>query len=52
LDDGPEYSPDGAFIYFNSVRSGLMQIWRMKPDGSGQEQVTADDGYNNWFAHV
>ena len=52
LDDGPEYSPDGQYIYFNSVRSGSMQIWRMKPDGSGQEQVTPDDGYNNWFAHV
>lgn len=52
LDDGPEYSPDGQYIYFNSVRSGSMQIWRMKPDGSGQEQVTPDDGFNNWFAHV
>jgi TolB protein len=51
LDDGPEYTPDGQYIYFNSVRSGLMQIWRMKPDGSGQEQVTNDD-YNNWFAHI
>ena len=27
-----------------------MQIWRMKPDGSDQEQITSDD-YNNWFAH-
>jgi TolB protein len=52
LDDGPEYSPDGKYVYFNSVRSGSMQIWRMKPDGSEQEQVTPDDGYNNWFAHV
>ena len=52
LDDGPEYSPDGRYIYFNSVRSGSMQIWRMRPDGSGQEQVMPDDGYNNWFAHV
>ncbi len=51
LDDGPEYSPDGEYIYFNSVRTGLMQIWRMKPDGSGQEQVTFDN-YQNWFAHI
>jgi hypothetical protein len=33
-------------------RSGSMQIWRMKPDGTGQEQVTPDHGHNNWFAHV
>jgi Tol biopolymer transport system component len=51
LDDGPEYSPDGKFIYFNSVRSGSMQIWRMKPDGSEPEQITSD-GWNNWFPHV
>ncbi len=50
LDDGPDYSPDGQFIYFNSERSGAMQIWRMKTDGSGQEPVTNDD-YNNWFPH-
>lgn len=53
LDDGPEFTPDGAYIYFNSVRgaSGRMQIWRMRPDGSGQEQIT-DDEYNNWFPHM
>ena len=28
-----------------------MQIWRMKPDGSEQEQLTFDE-YNNWFPHV
>jgi Tol biopolymer transport system component len=28
----------------------MMQIWRMKPDGSNQEQVTFD-GFQNWFAH-
>lgn len=50
LDDGPEYSPDGAYIYFNSERTGHMQIWRMKPDGSNQEQVTSDDS-NDWFPH-
>ena len=51
LDDGPEYAPDGQYIWFNSVRSGLMQVWRMKVDGSGQEQVTFDRA-NNWFPHV
>jgi len=51
LDDGSEYSPDGNYIYFNSTRTGLMQIWRMKPDGSEQEQLTFDQS-NNWFPHV
>ena len=27
LDDGSEYSPDGQYIYFNSSRTGTMQIW-------------------------
>ena len=51
LDDGPEYSPDGATVYFNSVRTGQMKIWRMYPDGANQEQVTPDDDYGDWFAH-
>ena len=28
-----------------------MQIWRMKADGTEQEQVTTDDA-ENWFPHV
>lgn len=51
LDDGPEYSPDGKYIYINSYRSGMMQIWRMKADGSNPEQMTFD-AYSNWFAHI
>jgi len=51
LNDGPEYSPDGKWIYFNSTRSGLMQLYRMHPDGSGQEQLTFD-GFNSWFPHL
>ena len=43
LDDGPEYSPDGKYIYFNTDRTGKMEIWRMHPDGSGHEAVIADD---------
>jgi Tol biopolymer transport system component len=51
LDDGAEFTPDGAYIYFNSSRTGRMQIWRMRPDGSHQEQIT-NDGFNNWFPHI
>jgi TolB protein len=51
ISDDPDYSADGNWIYFNSDRlSGLMQIWRMRPDGTGAEQVTSDE-YNNWTPH-
>lgn len=49
FNDGPEYS--GEYIWYNSTKSGLMQIWRMKRDGTGQEQITFN-GRNNWFAHI
>lgn len=48
--DGPDYSADGQWIYFNSSRSGLMQIWRIRPDGTDVQQIT-DDNYGNWFPH-
>jgi Tol biopolymer transport system component len=49
--DGCEYSPDGKYIYYNGSHTGTMQIWRMKPDGTGREQLTSDN-YNNWFPHI
>jgi Tol biopolymer transport system component len=51
--DGCEYSPDGKYIYYNGHYSGTatMQIWRIKPDGTGREQITFDN-YNNWFPHI
>lgn len=52
LDDGPEYSPCGKYIWFNSVRTGLMQVWRMKADGSEETQMTFDQTRNAWFPHV
>jgi hypothetical protein len=52
LNDGPEYSPDGKYIFFNSTRGGgKMQIYRMKPDGTDIQQLT-DDEFNNWFPHI
>lgn len=52
LDDGPEYSPDGKYIWFNSSRTGLMQIWRMEANGNNPEQMTFDTDKNSWFPHV
>ena len=53
--DGPEYSPDGQWIYFNSERAsakpGHAQIFRMARDGTCVEQLTSDERIN-WFPHV
>ena len=52
LNDGPEYDSAGVYIWFNSVRTGLMQAWRMKADGSEQTQMTFDENWNTWFPHI
>ena len=52
LDDGPEYSPCGHFIWFNSVRTGLMQVFRMDRDGQNQVPMTHHTDKNSWFPHV
>lgn len=62
-DDGPEFSPDGRWIYFNSERDATKRggspnyrmaeahLYRMRPDGTGIEQLTHDDRVN-WFPHL
>ena len=52
LNDGPEYDCDGEYIWFNSVRTGRMQAWRMKADGSEQTQMTFNAHWNTWFPHI
>lgn len=53
--DGPEYSPDGAWIYFNSeaaaTQPGHAQLFRLSLTGKGTEQLTFDERVN-WFPHV
>jgi TolB protein len=53
--DGPEFSPDGMWIYFSSERAakvpGHAQCFRMRPDGTSIEQLTFD-GRVNWFPHI
>ncbi len=49
--DGPEYSPDGKYIYYNANPTGTMQVWRMKPDGAAKEQVTFG-AEHSWFPHI
>jgi len=54
-DDGPEFSPDGEWIYFNTERfsrqPGHAQITRIRTDGSQIEQLTFDERVN-WFPHL
>lgn len=54
-DDGPEYSRDGKWIYFNSNRGGGWNIWRMPADGAGPADARAEritsDPLEDWFAH-
>lgn len=50
-DDGCEYDNTGEKIWFNSTRSGLMQVWNMNKDGSNPKQIT-DIEKNCWFPHV
>lgn len=51
LDDGAEYAPSGEHIWFNSMCTGLMQVWRMDADGSNQLHMVQEEA-NCWFPHV
>ncbi len=48
--DGPDYTPDGKWIWFNGERDGAVDLWRIRPDGTGLQQMTQDDPVN-WFPH-
>lgn len=48
--DGPDFSPCGRWIWFNSDATGHAQIWRMRADGSEAAPVFRDDRVN-WFPH-
>ncbi len=54
-DDGPEYSPDGEWILFNTERfttaTGHGQLARVRPDGSGLERLAETDRVD-WFPHL
>ncbi|MBT0768549.1 hypothetical protein KIH74_06405 [Kineosporia sp. J2-2] len=53
--DGCEWTPDGAWIVFNteqfSTTAGHAQLARVRPDGTALEQLTFDERVN-WFPHV
>jgi TolB protein len=55
-EDGPDYSPDGKWIYVNSTRSGKEAIWRIPAGGAGPQDGTAEmvvsDDFEDWFPHI
>lgn len=55
-DDGPDYSPDGKWIYINSDRSGKEAVWRFPADGAGpgdaKAEMVVSDGLEDWFPHL
>ncbi len=55
-DDGPDYSPDGKWIYINSDRSGKEAAWRFPADGAGPDDAKAEmvvsDSLEDWFPHI
>jgi len=50
LDYNPVWSPDGQWIVFTSERNGSADLYRMRPDGSGVEQLTDDPAYDDQAA--
>jgi len=55
-DDGPDYSPDGRWLYINSDRSGKEAIWRFPASGAGPNDAKAEmvvsDAMEDWFPHI
>ncbi len=40
MDSGPQFSPDGSKIVFESTRSGAYEVWMCRSDASGLIQLT------------
>jgi hypothetical protein len=53
--DGPEYSPDGKWLYLNTesftTAPGHAQLARVQVDGTGFERLLAS-GTVDWFPHI
>ena len=48
VDGVPSWSSDGKVIVFDSDRSGTTEVWRMRPNGTLQTQITTDASNNGY----
>jgi len=46
-DYNDSFAPDGTWIVFTSDRAGTAQIFRVRPDGSGLQQLTDEQFFND-----
>jgi len=55
-DDGPEFSPDGRWLWWNSERASVVpghaQLFRAPADGSGEPVQVTSGPRVDWFPHV
>ncbi|WP_257462097.1 LpqB family beta-propeller domain-containing protein [Archangium lipolyticum] len=52
VNDQPEWSPDGKYLAYASDRTGDVELFLMRADGSGQTQLTSAKGADwlpRWF---
>jgi dipeptidyl aminopeptidase/acylaminoacyl peptidase len=46
IDDTPEWSPDGKWIYFSSTASGpIPEVWKVPVNGGAPQQITHGGGF-------
>jgi Tol biopolymer transport system component len=48
--DGPDFSADGEWVWFNGELDGAVNLWRVRPDATGLERMT-DEATVDWFPH-
>lgn len=46
--DGPDYTPDGVWLWFNGETGGRVCLWRMQPDGTALQRMSGDERVH-WF---
>jgi dipeptidyl aminopeptidase/acylaminoacyl peptidase len=46
IDNDPEWSRDGRWIYYASTETGRSEIWKMSADGRTRTRLTSEGGFD------